>query len=53
MEQMTGEPVICAVFERNGRNAAEKSLRMIPLRELTSRRHRAIFYDKQIKRLRG
>lgn len=49
MERLTGEPVIFAVFERRGRNVVENSLRMIPLRELTSRRHRAIFYDESIK----
>jgi hypothetical protein len=49
IERLTGAPVIFAVFERNGRNVVEHSLRMIPLRELTARRHKAVFYDKQIK----
>jgi hypothetical protein len=51
MERLIGEPVIFAIFERNGRDVVQNSLRMIPLRELTppSRRHRAVFYDKAIK----
>ena len=49
MERLTGEPIIFAIFERKGRNVVENSLRMIPLKELTSRRRRGIFYDERIK----
>lgn len=37
MEQMTGSPVVFAVFERSGRSPVEGSLRMIPLSELVGR----------------
>jgi hypothetical protein len=49
MVNITGEPVVFAIFERNGREVLENSLRMIPLKELTGRRKDGIFYDKQIK----
>lgn len=49
MERLTGEPVIFAIFERRGRSVVENSLRMIPLKELTIRRRRGVFYDERIK----
>ena len=49
MVNLTGEPVVFAIFERNGRDIVENSLRMIPLRELTGQRRNGIFYDKRIK----
>lgn len=51
MERLTGAPVIFAIFERSGRNVVENSLRMIPLKELTYRRHRGVFYDGKRKSL--
>jgi hypothetical protein len=51
MANTTNTPVVFAIFTRNGRNAVENSLRMIPLNELTppSRRNKAIIYDQRIK----
>jgi hypothetical protein len=49
MVKLTGEPVVFAIFERNGRDVVENSLRMIPLRELTGQRTNGIFYDSRIK----
>lgn len=51
--KITGEPIIFAIFERNGRNVVEDSLRMIPLDELHPpyQRNKAVFYDENIKSL--
>ena len=49
MERITNEPVVFAIFERNGRNVVKDSLRMIPLKELTSQRKTTVFYDKRMK----
>lgn len=49
MVNLTGEPVVFAIFERNGRDVVENSLRMIPLKELIGKRKNGIFYNRQIK----
>jgi hypothetical protein len=49
MEKITGDQVIFAVFEKNGRRAVVDSLRMIPLKEVLSRRNAIIQYDERKK----
>jgi hypothetical protein len=49
MMNLTGEPVVFAIFERKGRQAMKNSLRMIPLSDLTGKRKNGIFYDSRIK----